>query len=591
MRFLSFPPIVLRSTWLSLLIGCTAAIAAPELQFRGVLGNSGVRGSTLVQFPDRGNEKQITSSDGLGLDEENFIWAFAGVSGLNRYSLDGRQVAHYTLPSAFHRGRRTLVVSGDRLILQASDQLWSLDIDAANGSQPIDMKIAATALSLNAFDGKVAIIDPNANVKLLDVSSGAMSIVTTLPSGMRKDAITLLPDGTLYIARSLRLNPVGSRDKVDLPGSAPYLQWAGDHLYSFAWHTTIQQLDAKGHPSPGVVYGGSSGSFIGVLPKDGEIPHPSGIVHLGDGRYATTGKYGVIHILEWDSEKQDFNVVRRLGAIHRAAGLAIDTLGRIWWNTGYWNWTDRPTAVLNNTTWEPRRDTDQWQVEILASGALSGLGVDKGNPALIRNLVDSPTQIGRGGDSRYDRQGITSIKSLPKNPTGAAVLGAPGKAELVVVDAQGIGVRIRVDKNGNARGLIGPVTLHLSSAKPDVTSLARTDSGELFAADGGAIVRLSPVADGYNETARYTAASNENASFGARVYIDGDGERLWISDTEKNRLLVLETNSNRLDTIASFQGTPETGPLNAPQRISATNGRAVVLDWENQRLLRLELTQ
>jgi hypothetical protein len=452
------------------------------------------------------------------------------------------------------------------------------------------MKIEATAISLNAFDGKVALIDPNANVKLLDVAGGELRTVTTLPSGMRKDAISLLPDGTIYIARSLRLNPDGSRDSVDLPGSSPYLQWAGDHLYSFAWHTTLQQFDAQGHPSPGVVYGGSSGSFIGILPKDGEIEHPSGIIHLGAQRYATTGKYGVIHILEWNAEKQAFHAVRRLGAIHRAAGLAIDNRGRIWWNTGYWNWTDRPTAVLNNTTWEPRRDTDQWQVDILASGALSGLGADKGGPALIRNVVDSPTKIGQGGDSRYDSNGIASIRGLPTKPTGAAVLGTPGKEELLVVDAQGRGARIRVDKNGNPLGLIGPVTLHLSSEKPDVTSLAHTDSGELFAADGGAIVRLAPTADGFTETARYTAASNENAPFGARIYIDGDGEQIWVSDTQKNRVLVLETKPNRLDKIANFQGTPETGPLNAPQRIAVTNGRAVLLDWENQRLLRLELT-
>jgi sugar lactone lactonase YvrE len=571
----------------ALLVASHFAHAAPQIEYRGVLGNSGVTGETLVHYSDRGLEDKVKSS-GLVLDKEGFLWGFAGLSTLNRYAIDGRLISSHPLSPHFKSGTRALTLAGDTLVLLAADRLWSLDIHAPVDSLPTSLNIAAKALSLNSYSGKVTFIDNKSTVKLLDVASGKTKSLATLPAGARQAGVSMMPNGTIYIQHSLRLLPNGQFESVQLPGNAPNLQWAGDHLYCFSWHTTVQQLDVDGNASPGVVYGGSSGAFIGSLPKDGEIQFPSGIAHLGDNRYAITGETGVIHILKWNADTQAFDAVRRLGAIHRKAGLAIDPQGRIWWNTGYWDWTDHPSAILKNTTWSTVRQQDAWQVDTLASGALTGLATDRSNPALIRNVVDFPTTKARG-DGRYDRTGIASIKGLPAKPTGAAALGAAGKEALMVVDAQGLGVRIRVDKNGNARGLVGPVTLHLKSAKPAITSLAHTDSGELFAADGGAIVRFAPVADGFTETARYTAADTPSSAFGSNLYIDGDCEYIWVSDTENNRVMVLEPQSDELQFIASFNGTPESGLLNAPERIAVTNGRAVLLDWMNQRLLRLEL--
>jgi hypothetical protein len=170
------------------------------------------------------------------------------------------------------------------------------------------------------------------------------------------------------------------------------------------------------------------------------------------------------------------------------------------------------------------------------------------------------------------------------------VLGEAGSEEVVIVDATGKGVRLRVDRTGNARGLRGPVALKLTSSKPAVTSLASPEPGELLAADGNAIVRLREAGTGFSEVGRFTQwGAGQAAKFGAETYLDFDGDLLWVSDTANNRVLVFKIEQKGLVHVAAFSGDADSGPLDQPQRISARAGRAIVLDWGNQRLVKLEM--
>lgn len=587
MKFFLKSPLVLG---LALLLAGAAPAGAQAIRFAGVLGNSGVAGDFLVAYPNRGIHDQVRQS-GLALDSSGFLWAFSGTSAVARYSPDGRQLASFDLPRAMQRGMQVLALAGDTLVFFGGDRLWSLDIRSPAGARPKDMEIPARGLSLNAVDGRVAYVTPESEVRLLTVKTGQSESRATLPKGTRADNVALLPDGTIYVGRGLRITPDGRQEPADLPGNAT-LHWANGHLYTFAWHTTIQRLDTYGAPAPGVVYGGSSGSFIGTLPKDGEMHQPSGIVHLGGNRYAATGELGVLHILSWDAAKRAFTAVRRIGAIHRTSGLGVDRQGRVWWNCGYWNWNDGPAAPTRNSTWTTLRTNDQWQVAFLDSGAMTGLGLNRDGAILLRNTMDFGNPHGRGNDGRYDRDGLRNVKGLPRQATGAAVLGSRGSEEVIVVDAAGAGVRLRVDAEGNVRGQRATVALKLNNGSPAITSLAVLPGGErLLAADGNAVVELSPDGDSFAETARHTGWGRAaDTQFGAKIWIDTDGDAIWVGDADNNRVLLLSFEGARLKHIATFAGDAESGPLDQPQRISARAGRAVCVDWGNQRLVKLETT-
>jgi hypothetical protein len=567
----------------------SSAPAPTKICFAGVLGNSGAAGATLVKYPDQGRYEQARQN-GLGIDSSGFLWAFSGITGIACYAPDGRQIASHALPPALHRGWKVLALVDDTLVLLGGGRLWTLPLPVPAGTLPEDIKLPAKALSLNGVGGRVAYITPEREVRLLTVNTRETVSRGFLPEGTRDVDVALLPDGTIYVGRAMRITPEGKQVEVNIPGNGS-LQWANGYLYTFAWHTTIQRLDTSGAPDPGVVYGGSSGAFIGTLPKDGEMNGPSGIVHLGGDRYAATGEQGIIHILQWDASKRAFARMRRIGAIHRAAGLGIDRQGRVWWNCGYWNWTDGPAALPRNTTWTTSRVHDQWQIAFLDSGAMTGLAVLRDEPALIRNVVDFSNSYERGGDSRYDREGLKNIQGLPEHATGAAVLGKPGNEEVLVVDARGTGVRLRVDANGNARGERARITLKLKrSGTSAISSLAvHPGSGNLVATDGNAIVELRPDGDSFEEATRHTGWGQiASTQFGSRLWLDMDGDMIWASDAENNRVVLLLLRDSRLGFLAMFEGNEESGPLDQPQRISARAGRAVVLDRGNQRLIKLE---
>ncbi len=577
----------------SLLAAALAAVAPLSAQVSirsaGILGNSGETGASLVRFADRESTARL-SQNGIGVDDSGFLWAFAGASQINRYSTDGRLLASYPLPKPMlGRGRQLLTLVGANVIICSNDKLWSLPVSAPAGTAPTLLPVAAKAISLAAIDGDIGVIAPDGAISVLNVATrqatprGTLADVTAgLPpvNNVRGNFITLLPGGALLIDSAAKLSPEGGVQPVKIPGSGPL--WLGGSLYAFNNYMTISRVDENGSPDPGVVYGGSSGSFIGKLPKDGEVNLPGGLVHLGADRYATVGNTGVIHLMRWDSVKRSFETQRRIGAIHRSSGLGLDRKGRVWWNCGYWEWTAGPADITRNT--EIMLEGEGWQMVMLASDAISGIGYRNKLPQFINGAIDPEPR------DRYQSLAKGSEVQLPPNLTGAAVFGTSGKEDVYMVDAAGKGTIMSVDATGRFRSLRGSTELKLTSAQPAITSLANSPSGELLAADGNALVRLKKEGETFTEIARADGWGNTpDSKFGAGLFIASDGNRLWIADQANNRVLLFTLSAeNAIGAPAIFKGDEVIGALARPQRIAARGDRAVVVDWDNQRLVKLE---
>ncbi len=561
----------------ALLAAVVPAVAQPvAIRSAGVLGNSGEAGDTLVRFDGRVDPRAALI--GLGVDPDGFIWSFSGTGSVSRYSVDGRRLASHPVPRGAGRGRMFLAVVGHQVLLLGNERLHTLDARAESGAAFAETPHRARAISTSSIDGRIALITPDNELAVLDVPSGRAVSRGALPEGARNNFIVLLPDGSLIIDRNLKIAADGGQTRVNLPGSWPV--FVGGHLYAFAWHTTIHRVDDNGSPSPGVVLGGSSGSFIGTLPKDGEIHHPIGLVVLGGGRFAIAGALGVIHILEWDEARRAFAGVRRIGAVHRSSGLAVDRQGRVWWNCGYWDWTDGPATYPRNTL--HMTDDEGWQMAMLASDAMVGLSTQSNRRVLVVGAIDPEPR------NRFDRGVHAVADSLPANPTGALVLGAPGREEGVFVNARGEGARLSLHPDGRHRALLGKVRIKTASAEPGITSLGRTPRDGVIVADGGTIVRVRAAGETWTETARITGWGDQR--FGAKIHLATDDDRLWVSDADNHRVLLFRlTEEGPLEAPVIFTGDEVIGALKTPGRIAARGDRAVVVDEGNQRLVRLEV--
>lgn len=566
------PSFFLRAFLLSA-VAASFAWAQPAIRSAGVLGNSGETGDTLVRFS--GNIDARAPLNGLGVDADGFLWSFGGTGAVNRYAVDGRQLGSFPVPKKAARAKLTLSVVGNQVLLLAGEQLYSLPANAENGAAFTELPVKAKAISTSAIGNRIGVITPDLEAGVYDTVTRQAEPHGRLPEKTRANSVVLLPDGALIVDASLKISPDGVQSPVKLPGGNPVS--IDGKVYSFAWHSTIQRTDDNGSPDPGVVLGGSSGSFIGTLPKDGEVNLPSGLVKIDDRRFATTSPLGVIHILEWNEQKRAFDWVRRIGAVHRSSGLGVDRQGRVWWNCGYWNWTDGPATYPRNTL--HMTEDEGWQLSFTAADAMVGLSSQRGSPVLVCGPIDPEP---RGG--RFDRDAAKAAASLPAKSTGSVVLGAPGKEELVVVNAQGRGARLSVTADGQFRSLAGTFTIPGATA---VTSLGRIPTGEVLAADGGAIVRLKAEGETWTETGRMTGMGADK--FGARLHLATDGDRLWVSDAANNRvLLYIVSADGAFSAPAIFTGDEALGGLKSPGRIAARGDRAVVVDEDNQRLVKLE---
>jgi len=550
------------------LLACSLADAGNTIICEGVLGNSGADGPWLVK--GGAIDAKLAGRDlGLAYDHLGGLWTFSGQNTLLRLSLDGRLTGTYQTPNQGGKGRR-LVLAENALITLIDGELYRLPIESDSGTSLTKINKQAELISLNAISGKIALIAPGKRVVIWDAVQNTETDLGEAKDDARQ--IDLLPDGSV-VAGAWKYRPGSPPSKIASTLAAPH-QLVGPYIYAFLDHMTLSRRDLDFAPAPGVVFGGSSGYFIGTLPEDGELVVPCGIALLGDNRFAVAGPLGVINLLEWDEEAQTFRTVRRIGSIHGGGPLALDQKGRVWFYSGYWEWNDSPEHILRSPIPFHFRDWLDAQAAVLPNGLVTAPFLSWTGPAMLHQ------------EFKDGKRNSSSASALPANPTGLAILPEGDEADVLVVDAKGKGVRMRTDAAGKIKKTEAPVVLPLSSPSPSVTSLAFLSANRIAVADGAEVAIVAFENDTYREVARWKswAAGQE---FGNRIFLDGHGEFLWISDSERDRVLGVQVLNDAPASVTEFRSEALTTPLKNPGRISASNGRAVVIDQGNQRLLKL----
>jgi hypothetical protein len=553
-----------------------APLCAQHISFAGVLGNSGEQGSSLVRFAP-------TAARGLGLvyDSYGSIWDRAGRGRLNRYALDGRLLGSYSIAmgdSPFDRE----TLANRNLILLLSGSLYRLPIDAPPGTQPTALGISADKISFANSKGEVALLQRN-TVRVLNSNTWALNTVIPDLNVAGIYDLAILDDESILFqyAGQLRLFSNGNEVTRDWPKkvNATRVQHIGEFWYTFAFHGTIHRFDGEFQPAPGVVLGGLSGSFLGHVDANEELYLGNGMAMLGDTTAAVSGRYGIVSLLAWSEDKQQYQIGRRLGSASNCYGLAINGNGSVWFNAGRWNWDDLPTAPI---------------LDSIEGGGVVGQTVLLQDGSFLAALQRDTTVTVVHGQFDWKYQLASGISLTPAMLNAATVYTQKnGPRILVLADAVGHASSFPLDANNLPQKSGVPVVFRFASGAAQLTTLAMKNDSVMLGGVDGAICEFEMQGNVWQEVNRWNSWGTGNSDhFGSQVYIATDDNQLWVSDSTRSRVLCFDLQTRQL--LGSFGQSDHPGDdlehFNHPAAIAARHGRAAVFDSENQRIVKLQFS-
>lgn len=551
-------------------------LRAEVIHCAGVLGNSGEQGAALVRF----NGEKPMMGLGVVVDHSGGYWDRAGAGVLNRYAADGRLLASYRIP-----GERpncysdAIALAGDKLMLCLDQELYTLPVDAPAGTAATALKISADQMSLSSHDGWVAAAK-GPEVFLVNAAGEKKPVVK---AENKMNSLEIGPDGTVYMMQEGKVYRAAADASgwLALTGASPgdRMQFAGGFLYGASWHSTLRRFDTSWQPSPGVVLGGNSGSFIGHVDEQSEVVSPRGVAKAGPDLFAVSGRSGILHLLEWREQEKRLVPFRRIGSIPSCSTLALDREGRIWWLSGNWNWNDGPATPLHFGIPEP----EIFALTVMNTDSVVGVGQLRDKPGVLFGKMEKEVRISR----------IESPSVLPKEGVAAVTTSEMNKRPvLLVLEKKGRVTAINISEIGDYRGDAAPVQFVTSTPVKEWTSLAATGRDTLVAAGDGFVIELAREGDNWKETRRWNSwGTDASRKFGGPIWLSADAGKLWVSDSARHRVVCFDPASNR--ELAAFGACDTAGDdlakLNAPRVLAACGQRAVVSDSGNQRLMKLEI--
>lgn len=569
-------PLIRQFSVALLSMGFSACAFAQSIVCEGVLGNSGEQGTSLVRWasaPARGM--------GVVVDRQGFLWSRAGSGVLNRYALDGRLVRKFTIATGGN-GNDQLTLVGDTLVMQINRQLYTLPISAAPTAQPKELKRQSDVISFGSSAGRIASV-LDGQPYLLNIATGDATPVGSRVGQCR--AVELDSSGTLYVQDGDSFQKIVDGKPVTeggwpkgSPGERPQL--LDNSWFGYAWHGTIRRFTAEMDPAPGVTLGGASGSFIGHLDEDPDLSSGRGMAKIADNLFAVSAINGNILVLSWDEPKQQFQIVRRIGAVSQCGGLAVDQKGAVWLHAGAWNWADHPAAAL--------------RPHMVPMDTVGQAVMLNGDIMVQPTLRYGQFSITAGRPSVVCIGNRLTGKPAIKDFAGTAVYRDSNRLVMLVIDKAGKAETLNLSPNGDSATSTGAVSVTPATAVKEWTSLATIDNNTMLAAADGQIIVLTRNGSDWREKARWNSwGKGPKEKFGAWIYVTADASRLWVSDRERHRVLCfdLKASSAGAQPITTF-GTvdvahDDTLGLARPQAIAAYGSRVVVFDSGNFRLLKL----
>jgi hypothetical protein len=567
---------------------------AGTIESQGVLGNSGVEGESLVTF---GRMDMRTVGMGVVADDQGGLWDRAGRGTLNRYSLDGRLLGQYKMPTG--NGHRDAIVrNGKYLVALVRDKLYRLPLDAAPGSKMEQIKTSIKQpefLAATSLKGMLVVRSRDGKIHLLDPVSGQAAPYGSF-EGKYCNGIDVGLDGNLYIFMKKSAHKLVNGQEVKnenwpktvtgkRENAAARMQRLGDCWLGHTWHGTVKRYDLDLNPAPGVVLGGASGHFIGYVEQNSELGNGQGTAQLGEAAFAFSGYTGIMHLAQWNPETKKMALLRRIGAMPELNCLALDSKGNIWARSGRWDWNAGPLTPQRHGI-----NTAELGQAAMIGDTMVAPSWQYGQPGIAIGTIDKEPKGHRLGKKFDLLRGFVGTAVYPQNSDGT------GPLQMLVSDPYGHAQLFEINKSGRTvlRANLGDVQLKTAQKTLRWTTLGLKSNTTLLAAADGQVIEFERDGLNWREVKRWNSWGDSPAdSFGKRIYLCAADDRLWVSDTDRQRVLCFNLADGKL--LGQFGQTDTAGTsqqmLSGPQIIAASGQRAVVYDATNQRLIKLSITQ
>lgn len=568
-------------------VGGYAGEGGLRLEWRGVLGNSGEGGDSLA----KGSLGRLGRDGALGvvLDRMGTLWACGGRGIINRYALDGRMLGSYSMPPRFHRADR-ISIAGDKLVIQLSQKLYVLDINAPDGSAVENTNIASERISLGSHAGKIVTINEKRELLWFDPQNMSLEEIAVFSEEADGGEPVLDKNGGLLVLGNkgiYRHVTDGAKEAANRStfenlrkSVRPNLQYAGGNWYAHTWHGTIFRYDDSFTADPGVVYGGASGSFIGKLDTNAEYEFGQGIVEIGENLFATSGFNACIMIMEWNPQAGKMFALRRIGPfVNGGQGIAFD--GRsIWVRHGAWDWNDSPRSPLRFGVGL----VPDGQIVVRADLGISGPALLYGSrPAWARGALSSEVE-------NFSEHKVNTV-NMRRGNIGTALYIEGTERRALVIDRKGELLEYELtNATWSPKRNLGVVAIAPTVEVKDWTTLAYFRD-RLYAGCDGVVREFQKDGEGWKESGFFGSwGEGETQRFGEEIYFCLDGDELWVSDTQRHRVVLINLPERRyLGEIGRIgEAGAGSGEFNEPEAISANGGKAALIDRGNFRVVKLE---
>lgn len=551
---------------------------ATEIRFEGVIANSG----TLEHPVQAGSVRERCVGMGVAFDEASGrLFTRIGNDRLSAYTMDGRCVASWKLPASENEWDR-LVLCNETLVLLINQTLYRLPLAAPDGALAERINapsVKPTALSASAHNGRVMVLQKEGALVSLDPLTGTCEPYGELRGNFGViDGMDWGIDGHFYVITGREVHQfIAGKETLDSrfpkrfignrEAGATRTTRLGHYWFGSAWHGTVKRFTADFEPAPGVVLGGASGHFIGHVICNYELDVALGFAEIRPGVYALGAFNGTIQIAQWNRETKKLELVRRIGPLPCAAGLAVDANGKIFAHQNVWQWNDGPlapaefgvpAAALSPATWMTPETVVMLSLQWGKLGAIFG-PLEDGQLRTFRSNVEPKKEAHIVGliatHARSDRQ---------------------GKEGLLAVDAEGICEYFELsgDPRNIAPQSMGSGKMRFTKSGC-VTAAIMKRADILLAAHNGELVELVRAGNDWHEQTRHTLPVS------GTLRLAQSKDRIVVAEVESGRIALFDATLQH--QLAALQ-TP------ASPAVIAVNGPFLAIyDARGQRLLKYRI--
>ncbi len=443
------------------------------------------------------------------------------------------------------------------------------------------------AIAQHVRGGELACVLPDSTVGMLSLRT--FSVTPYAPAvrnaSMYPCMLDWTPDGELYgvveHVRSYRYRKGAVEPAKPLFGDREIGMTRGTIIGDELWvlaGATIKRYDAREMKgSPGVVYGGASGYFLGRVDMNHEM-YASGICALGNGYYAVhTHENSAVYIMRYDAAHWRLREVRRIGGFTTPGSLVVDDEGMLMCDGLVWPFDAEPSAPPSVVQVRmPMRAS-----ALLPGGCVSYITETHGSFLEARSgrLAEGEFGIDWGRDRKPYPEGQSNPQKWGE-ATPVATFAVPadgGRSALCALLADGTVKKYMVDAAGHFAGDAWFAETRLtppSGVEGAFESAAPLPDGKLLVAAGGKLCIYEGDGAGGWRNGRASGKVRANA-------LASDGSVVAAADASAGTVRLYAYEGGKFRQLA------EKGGLNTPSKIALKGGRMAVWERDTRRLVRI----